>query len=246
MTQISNDSQWIMLEGAFNVRDTGGYPADNGVTCQNALLRADSLHKLTNTDQDILMVRGLRTVIDLRHSTETDVAPNVFEQSSTVTYLQMLVFEVQPDVSSAVVDLPTIYRYIVDSCQTSLLKTLQSIARAPEGAVLVHCTAGKDRTGVVTALALSAVGVPREFIVTDFAMTTEAMNRLRPRLLANATLSPEALKHLEKMLGSEPDLMDDLLDYLDVKYGGVDAYLTHIGFSSNDRDLLRNRLIQAN
>ena len=246
MTETTlNHTHWITLEGAFNVRDVGGYPADGGMTRPNALFRADSLHKLTQADQDVLLERNLRTVVDLRHASEFSVSANVFSESEVVNYHSVPLFDVQPDVSqSAAVDLATIYRYMIDSCQTGLLKALQTIGNAPEGAVLIHCTAGKDRTGVVTALSLYAVGVSREVIIEDYALTSEAMNRLRPRLLGNAELTPEAASHLEKMLGSEPALMAELLDYIDLDYGGINSYLAQIGFSSTDRDLLHTRLIQ--
>jgi protein-tyrosine phosphatase len=244
MTDTTTNPRWIALEGAFNVRETGGYPANGGTTRPNVLLRADSLHKLTDADREALLARGLRTVIDLRHASEISVAANIFAQSDTVAYHAVPIFESQPDTSNIDTDLATIYRYMVDECQVGLLKAMQTLAHAPEGAVLVHCSAGKDRTGIVTALALNAVGVPREYVVADYALTTEAMNRLRPQLLANTTLPPETRLHLEKLLSSEPELMAGLLNYLDTHYGGVDAYLTHIGFLPADREVLHARLVQ--
>jgi protein-tyrosine phosphatase len=244
MNKIISNSRWITLEGAFNVRDTGGYPASGGTTRPNALLRADSLHRLTNADRQLLMGYGLRTVIDLRHPGEISLAANVFANADDVTYHSLPIFEAQPDTAGADADLPTIYRYMVDHCQKGLLRALQAITHARAGATLIHCTAGKDRTGVVTALALEAVGVPRAHIVTDYALTTEGMKRLRPHLLGNAALPPEAAVRVEKLLGSDPELMLDLLSYLDAQYGGTSAYLDHIGFSSAERNQLHTRLVQ--
>lgn len=245
-TQINN-ARWIELEGAFNVRDVGGYPAADGFIRTNALLRADSLHKLTPADQQILLDYGVRTVIDLRHASEVNSAANVFAQSTDVNYHAVPIFEGQPEAASPEsADLAGVYRYIVDQCQRRLAKALQTIAHAPEGTVLVHCTAGKDRTGVVTALALAAVGVPRKTIIEEYALTTEAMKRLRPRLLGNPDIKPEMIPYIEKMLGSEPELMESLLTYLDNQYGGTDPYLEQIGISSTDRELLHTRLIQIN
>lgn len=245
MTQTLLPAPWLPLEGAFNVRDTGGYPADGGTIRANALLRGDSLHKLSQADQKCLIEAGVRTVIDLRHAREVDTAVNVFQGSTTMHYHHVSIFEAQPDAANADIDLPTLYRHMVDSCQSKLLHTLQTIALAPEGGVLVHCAGGKDRTGVVTALALSVAGVPRGVIVSDYALTTEAMKRMRPRLLANTALSPEALARIDNLLGSEPEWMTDLLAYLDARYGSVEGYLTQIGFSTDDRALLRNRLIEV-
>ncbi len=244
MTETMINPHWIALEGAFNVRDTGNYPADGGTTRPNALLRADSLHKLTQADQDVLLARGLRTVIDLRHAQEVSVAANVFAESDVVVYHSLPIFPDQADTTGVVDDLPTIYRFMVDSCQGALLRALQAIAQAPEGGVLIHCSAGKDRTGILTALALSAVGVPREFIIEDYALTTEGMKRLRPQLLSNSTMSPEVLAHVEKLLASDPELLIEFFEYFDSQHGGIDTFLDRIGFSPADRDLLRNRLVQ--
>ncbi len=247
MTQnLINDSRWIVLEGAFNVRDAGGYSlADGAVTRSKALLRADSLHKLTPPDQEILMSYGLRSIVDLRHESEFTVSPNVFAQSDKVGYHSIPIFEVQPDASNGSADLAVIYRHMIDKCQTGLLKALQTIANAPEGAVLVHCTAGKDRTGVVMALTLEAIGVPRETIIEDYTLTTQAMKKLRPQRLGNADIKHEMVAYIEKMLGSEPELMADLHDYIDEQYGGTNAYLAQIGFSSSDHDRLYERLVQT-
>jgi protein-tyrosine phosphatase len=238
-------SRWFGLEGSFNARHTGGYEAAGGVTRHDGLLRADSLHKLTAADQQLLIDAGLRTVIDLRYVGELDSAPNVFAAAGTVTYHHVPVFRVAPDTSPAAApELAAIYRYMVDECQPGLRQALEIIADAEPGAVLIHCTAGKDRTGVLTALALAAVGVPRAIIVTDYALTTEAMQRLRPRLLSNPDLTPEAIAHIDKLLGSEPELMNDLLDYLEQAYGSIEAYLDHIGIAEAQRARLRARLVQ--
>lgn len=245
-TQLNN-ARWIELEGAFNVRDVGGYPATDGFIRTNALLRADSLHKLTAADQQILLDYGVRTVIDLRHASEVNSAANVFAQSNAVNYHAVPIFEARIEAANPEnADLAAIYRYIVDRCQRGLVTALQTIAYAPEGTVLVQCTAGKDRTGVVTALALAAVAVPREIIIEEYALTTEAMKRLRLRLLGNPDIKPEMIPYIEKMLGSEPELMENLLAYIDDQYGGTDRYLEQIGISPADCDLLRTRLIKIN
>lgn len=241
----TTESRWIVLDGAFNVRDLGGYPLPDGVTRRGALLRGDGLHRLTTDDQHRLIDYGLRTVIDLRHLGELETAPNVFSTSAKVTYHHIPVFRVNMSASEVSVppDLVVIYRHIVDECQDGLRETLGVIADAPAGAVLFHCTAGKDRTGVVAALLLSLAGVAQDVILEDFALTSVAMERMRAFLPRQD--SPERQAAFEKLLASDPADMRNLIEHLTTRYGGVEAYVQQLGLSPDQIHRIRERLIQS-
>jgi len=240
----TTESRWIALNGAFNVRDLGGYPLPDGVTRWGELLRGDSLHRLTTDDQRRLIDYGLRTVIDLRHLGELETAPDVFSTSAEVAYHHASVYRV--NMSAGTVSLPpdlaVIYRHIVDECQAGLRETLDIIADAPAGAVLFHCTAGKDRTGIVAALLLSLAGVAQDVILEDFALTSVAMERMRPFLPQHD--SPERQATFEKLLASDPADLRSLIDHLNARYGGVEAYVKQLGLSPNQIYRIRERLIQ--
>ncbi|MBK8025247.1 MAG: tyrosine-protein phosphatase [Chloroflexi bacterium] len=240
-------SRWIRLTGATNVRDLGGYTAHGGVTRWGALFRSDSLHKLTETDQRLLLEQGVRTIIDLRHDSEVEAKPNVFANSADVRYLNIPIFRMfEGDMGDQpALDLVSIYRYIVDECQAGVGETLTAIANAEPGAVLFHCAAGKDRTGVIAALLLRLVGVPAETVVEDFALTAEAMALLRPALLEQVLQAGGTEEIVDRLLASKASDMLTLLTYLDALYDGVIGYVRSLGLSDAQIDGLRARLLDT-
>jgi len=105
--------------------------------------------------------------------------------------------------------------------------------------VLLYCTAGKDRTGLVTALALAVAGVPRPAVVAEYALSHEHRNHILAR--AMQSVLPTAAEALE-WASAPPRVMEDTLDVLDREYGGLDAYLDSVGFGAGWRARLRARL----
>ncbi|UXN72333.1 tyrosine-protein phosphatase [Devosia sp. A8/3-2] len=128
-----------------------------------------------------------------------------------------------------------------DKCGPQLTEVLRTIIAALQGIVLFHCTAGKDRTGIIAALLLLVAGVERNDIVADYALTAAAdglIDQLRERALS-AGGRPE---HVERVLASDAATMQAMLDHLETAHGGIDAYLARIGLSQAEVALLANRL----
>ena len=180
MSEELRQRQHLDLEGAYNIRDLGGYSTCDGRTIRwNMFLRADGLQNLTPESQAALVDYGVRTVIDLRNSSEIEQNPDVFEKSSVVTYFHQNMIGDEPlpektDQSS--LDEPAKlfsrnYKFILDHRGAQVIKTLDTIASPETLPALVHCAGGKDRTGIITALVLGLVGVPEETIVKDYALT---------------------------------------------------------------------------
>lgn len=235
----------LRLEGAFNVRDVGGYLTSDGrVTRWRRLLRSDGMHRLTAESQRALVETGLRTIIDLRRPREAEQQPNVFATATMVRYLHRPLYEV------AVGDedertLGEIYRWVVDACQPQIAATIGLLAEPDALPGLVHCTAGKDRTGVIVALLLGAVGVPHETIIEDYALSAanlvgEFTEETRRRV-AEAGLD---WAKYERLLISPEEFMRDLLAHLDSEYGGVEAYLRRIGVDGEQLATLRAGLTE--
>lgn len=236
----------LPLEGAYNVRDIGGYGTVDGHTTRwGILFRADGLHRLPPDAQARLHAQGVKTVVDLRRSDELEAAPNVFAKSSQVTYHHMsLLIDKPPVVVENPRSLIDIYRIILDERQDQVRTVLSTFA-APEGLPgVVHCTAGKDRTGVIVALILGLCGVPHDTIVADYALTStylgEAfMEEARQRAVKRGFI----WEQYQPMVTCPPENMEATLHHLDTTYGGFEAYADHIGFAEEQIRRLREALL---
>ena len=238
----------IALEGAHNVRDLGGYrTANGGLTRWRSILRGDALHRLSEADIDTLLDNGLATVIDLRNAHEIAVEANPFVHHAQVRYHNTPLFSALAPVemmanAGVSFDMGDRYCQAIDDCQPAIAEVLKTIADAPEGAVLFHCSAGKDRTGVISALLLANAGVDETTIVEDYALTATISGpliaRLRERALGRGT--PADL--VDIVLASEPRSMRQALDHIGKNYGSVRDYLAKLGLDGAGVERLRTRL----
>ena len=126
----------------------------------------------------------------------------------------------------------------------SVVGSMRAIARA-EGAVLVHCAAGKDRTGVVVAIALDAAGVDRDTIVADYLATRERIDAIMARLVSSATYRAELAGHDPQRHAPRPGTMERVLELVDQRFGGSVAWLAAHGLGLPDLERLRRRLAPA-
>jgi protein tyrosine/serine phosphatase len=262
--------RWIELDGLVNLRDVGGIPTSSGETVATArLLRSDNLQSLTDADVDALLELGLTDVVDLRSDYEAEMeGPGPLAGHPEVAIHQLSLFrewregvgdekpderpEVLPEEALPWVDLePSValdnqvashyLSYLVDR-PDSVLAALRTIAGA-EGATLVHCAAGKDRTGTIVALALLLVGADRDAVVADYAASSERMQAIVDRLMSSPTYA-ENLR--DRPLSSHltyPETMESLLDHIDAEYGGVVALLARLGWTDADTERLRAKLL---
>lgn len=123
----------------------------------------------------------------------------------------------------------------------SVVGTVRTIARA-DGAVLVHCAAGKDRTGVVVALALDAAGIDRELIVGDYLATGQRIDAIVARLVSSSTYRAELEGHDPQQHAPLLGTMERVLSLVDERFGGSAAWLSAHGLSEVDLGRLRRRL----
>jgi protein-tyrosine phosphatase len=259
---------WIDLEGLANLRDVGGIPTvDGGKIVPGRLLRSDNLQTLTRPDVDALLGLGLTDVIDMRSDYEVEQEGPTPLANSGVRIHQFSLFreweggvgEDKPDVRPEVLpeealpwvdlepsvqldnDVASVYfSYLVDR-PDSVLSALRAIAGAP-GAALVHCAAGKDRTGTIVALALSMVDADRQAIIDDYVASSERAAQVVARLKASPTYAENLEgRDLSSHL-SHPETMISLLRHIDEAFGGVLPMLTKMGWSEEDSDLLRAKL----
>ena len=235
----------IKLEGAYNVREVGGYYTQDGrYTRPGTLYRADSLHALTLTDKKTIAELGIRTIIDLRHPRETIKFPNILAQSEFINYLNIPFYHGWRDLfpkDQPPRTLAELYIAILDHCHESIWKVLTAVANPDNYPLMVHCQVGKDRTGMLIALLLWAANVPEEVIVADYALSNSYLRPVLNHFRQQAINSGFNAGYYDNVLKSPPQAMQATLHHLHVKYGSIDNYLRIVGL--NDIQLQTLRLI---
>lgn len=242
----------IPFEGASNFRDLGGYPtADGGVTRHGLVYRADSLHRLSEADLLRYDALKIHTVYDLRSDGEREARPNVVESVATCLMSPVEKAGVDPmsrgiasDEHSGQQMLQRMYESIVRYSASVVGDIFRALAEGGVPAVF-HCHAGKDRTGVLSALLLEALGVPRSVVLDDYELT----GRHRPNehqkgsfdsMVAGGMPAAAAVG----ILGAPRWAMAQTLDVIDAEFGGIELYTTgQCGLSDDDLTRLRRTLV---
>jgi len=256
---------WIELEGAVNVRDLGGLPtSDGGTTVPGRLLRSENLQELTPGDVVRLVDEiGVTTVVDLRSTNEVTIeGPAPLDALPGVRHAHHPVLTEFLDVSDTVKaalltemaeadrerypDDPMCGHYLgyLENRPEEVVGALREIATAP-GAAIVHCAAGKDRTGVVVALALTAAGVEEEAVVADYMATDERLEAIIERLSRSRMYAGGVSGRPVRAHAPRAETMKAFLEQLDARYGGLDNWLDGHGFGAAETAQLRAKLRQA-
>ena len=239
-------SRLLAWEGCLNARDLGGYETRDGrQTRWGAVVRSDSPAALTEAGRAALADYGVRAIIDLRLADEIARDPNPFAEPGGhgIAYTNVSVLDPAAGFPPDTLTLAENYLWTLDRFGGLVAQAMAAIADAPEGGVLVHCAAGKDRTGLISALLLGLVDVPAETIATDYAMTAEL---LRPRDEEWLENGPGERAEREAMLARfapTAEVMTAVLAGLTERHGGVEAYLLAAGVAGDDLDRLRDRLL---
>jgi len=203
-----------------NVRDVGGFPAAGGqLTRHRALVRADSLDRLTAAGIAAARTYGIGTIIDLRSSWEFTGAPHPF--GTDPDYRNIPFIDAERDVERDPALEHTradLYRGSINRNGRCIAIAVRAIAEAAPGAVVVHCLAGADRTGMLVALLLDALDVDRSAIIDDYNRTASDPSR-------------------------EPDTMQRTLDHIDNRWSGSRAYLSTHGVTPAEFHALGSRLL---
>ena len=242
--------EWTRLlawEGCLNARDLGGYEtADGRETRWGTVVRSDSPAALTEAGRAALADYGVRAIVDLRLPGELADDPNPFAEPGDhgIAYTNVSFIDPAAAPPDAVSTLAEDYLGMLDRYRQGVAEAMAAIARAPEGAVLIHCAAGKDRTGLISALLLGLVDVPAETIAADYAMTAELLRPREQEWLAR--FSPEERAEREAMVARyapTAEVMEKVLEGLAGRYGGVEPYLRSTGLGQDDLERLRDRLV---
>ncbi len=236
-----NVAQPLPLHGSHNTRDLGGYPtAHGGVTQTHRFLRSDAIERWDGHDVAAMRAYGLSTIVDLRSRYEREKAPDPVVDGVRAVHAPMLDNMHSSGFAQGV---PNAMSELYISLLAHDGQTLCQVMRAllAPGCALFHCTAGKDRTGVVSMLLLKLAGVPDDVVVRDYAVTAQYMGAQfaaqRAQLQAWGYTVPE------NAFDSRPAEMERTLDVLAHRYGGARAYLLQAGLEETACDALREKLL---
>jgi protein-tyrosine phosphatase len=240
----------VDVDGCNNFRDLGGYPTANGASLRwRALFRADGLHHLT--ERGVATVRdelGIREIVDLRSSGEIDLDGRGPLAAEEVRFHHLPLFdgEISPEQrrQSDDISLGDRYAMMLRFASGPIARVIETLARVDAPAVF-HCAAGKDRTGVLSAVILGALDVRDEVIVADYAATREGLDAVVERLMQSegyremfAALPPDTLH-------AEPETMISLLEHVRAEYGSMRGYLREVGVADEVVERLAAQLLTA-
>jgi protein-tyrosine phosphatase len=237
MPNDNDNSRLIALEGASNFRDLGGYAGAAGRHVKRGLIfRSGTLAHLTAADQANLSARGIRTICDLRTTSERLREPSAALPARTLRWDYELdhgavigaVSVLEPRAQAVRAAVMEFYRTAPEDFAERFRELFQALCGA-ETPLVIHCTAGKDRTGVAAALVLGALGVARSELIADYVLSERCIDYERtlggPGGGSWAFLDRLAPDLRAPLFASEPAYIEAMLDGLAERYGSLEQYL---------------------
>lgn len=234
----------LMWDGCCNVRDLGGLVTAVGRPIRpGALVRSDTVGKLTPAGVAALAAHGVQTIIDLRGPADTETT---YPSASTLTRYQQPLMDAEDfrfvEALPETETLGALYGRLADRHGAVLAAIIRLIAGAPPGGILIHCRIGKDRTGVAVATVLALLGVDRAAIVRDYEASAEGLRDQIEEELRAVAHDPGVHARERHHGFSYQGNMEHFLAHIDDRYGGMAAYLGRHGITEADRAALAARL----
>jgi hypothetical protein len=245
----SQEARILSLTGAYNFRDLGGYPTTDGrFTRWHRLFRSDSLHELT--EEDIFLLRGLplASVIDLRTPTEVERTGRGRLAGEPLHYVNLSVTVQEGGGTQAAptefqADLADRYLWYLDVGASNLAAALTTIGDPVRSPLVFHCAAGKDRTGVLAALLLDILGVTRDAIIADYALTETRMVFIMARLRKDPAVGDRVDELPAHLFAVKPATIERFLDLLYEQHGGAYSWAIHAGVREETLASLRDLFV---
>jgi len=253
----------IKLRSLTNVRDLGGIQTKYGVVKSKKLLRSPALDKLTTKDIDILVNKyNLATIIDLR--TDKEIEEKADLEIKDVKYLHMPIFnKTLPGIShesesdnditrfrEIEIDMADLYRGIVTE---EYLKKVGEIIKFivnmkdEEFAVIFHCTAGKDRTGIIATILLLILGAEKHTIIDDYLLTNiEGKRRMAKEYWTIRMLKgKETADKVKKIMVADLRYINQVFDVIENDWGGVDRFLYEgLNLTKEEMERFRKKMLE--
>ena len=239
----------LAIEGCFNFRDAGGWPVEGGMTMrQRVLYRGDAPERLTAEGRATVDALGLTCVVDLRQKRFVEISLGFVDDDKThhIELVDQMIDYNQPPRLQEPVDLTNMYVDLISRSRPQLVRAIEVIAdHIDQGPVLVHCTAGKDRTGLVVALIQAALGVSLDNIADDFTRSDDPSRRRRAAMLESPVTGDPPVARSPAFLWTAPrETMRLLAEQAVADFGSLQAWPLGVGVSSAAVRKLREGLLE--
>jgi protein-tyrosine phosphatase len=236
-----------MPTGYINFRDLGGHAAPDGHVRYGRVYRSDSLAHCDDADVEHLVgERGIRTVVDLRHQTETDAFPLVGLRAAGVTVHPVSLIDparpsLLPDDPSQIT-LSAMYCEMLADAGDRVIEAVRLVGTPGNHPVVFMCSAGKDRTGVLAALLLGLLGVADDAIVADYEATQHSLELMVERARARNAGAPRP--ELAHLLTADAENIRPAIDWVHAHHGSYAGYAQANGYTQGEIDTLRASLVE--
>lgn len=233
----------IQLDGEDNMRDLGGFiGANNKRILFHKLFRSGELSALTATDFDVITTLGINNVIDLRTTEERSEHPDALPEGLESQHFSLIIEDgengttgatsITSQIISGEVDAVELMTsaYTVDAHKIEQWTAIFNILEADNQVSLWHCTAGKDRAGMTTALVLAALGVDKETIIEDFLASNTYLHDSIENTIAylSQAYGEAAGENMRPLLGVQLEFINSFYADIDTNHGGIEAFLAEL------------------
>ncbi|WP_127531783.1 tyrosine-protein phosphatase [Paenibacillus kobensis] len=252
---ITTAERKVNLQGAFNFRDLGGFKTTDGKSVKwGKLFRGEELGHLTASDQKYIQAMGIRTNVDYRTDAEVNALPDLVikginnvrtdegNAGSTADLKTMIASGVLKDEQSAVAMMAGFNKQMVD--QPKFYVQLMELLNDPNNIGLVqHCTAGKDRTGLGSAIILLTLGVDEKTVMEDYLASNvyrAEANKKTIEGLKTQIKDENTIAAFTALMGVQKEFLQAAFDEMKAKYGSIDAFLEKgLGITKQERAKLK-------
>ncbi|KZT73554.1 hypothetical protein DAEQUDRAFT_721612 [Daedalea quercina L-15889] len=260
VTSTLSSPPFVVVDGVINIRDFGGYPSNqaDSVVKPRSLFRSGEPNRITPGGIAVFRALGIKKVFDLRSDVEIAKYKTANPEVDGVQFVRSPILDIAFDPVGLAERLKlfetneaeaflTLYDQILRSGGRAVETVFLHLRDHPDEPCLLHCTAGKDRTGVFAALILSVLGASDEDIIKDYTLTTIGLQPALPLLAARfekEQVYRDNRTGTINMATAKPETMRNLLDHIREKYGGVEKYLkAHTKLTENDFARIRANLL---
>jgi protein-tyrosine phosphatase len=226
------------MAGLVNLRDCGGLPTEDGGVTRHGVLYRSEAPLAGEPDPAIRLVGGWPppTVIDLRSGVEVNGAVHALTAlGATVHHVPMLEELTPEELAEHHSDVPGMYRLFVRRCGARLIEAFRIVVANAQGPVLVHCAAGKDRTGIVVAMLLRSAGVTKQAVVEDYLHSNTALEVVLRRL---------GLTDFDDRYRVRAEAIEQALEVMEYHPDGLHGWLTEHGLPPEELATWRERLVE--